>query len=36
VVNWLLLLPDLLDISVLAIVAYNIFITYAVLYLVPF
>ena len=35
-VNWWLLLPDILDVSALILICYNIFITYAVLYLVPF
>lgn len=36
VINWLLILTDLTDISAFFVVAYNIFITYAVLYLLPF
>jgi hypothetical protein len=33
VLNWLLFVPDLLDISAFAIVTYNIFMQYSVLYL---
>jgi hypothetical protein len=36
VVNWLLVAADITDIAAFVLVAYNIFIAYAVLYLVPF
>lgn len=35
-VNWWVSLVDAVEIAALAVVAYNIFITYAVLYLLPF
>ena len=36
IINWLLIPADFVDISLFCIVAYNIFIRYAVLYLLPF
>lgn len=34
--TWLSFLPDIIDLSAFTIVAYNIFITYSVLYIYPF
>ena len=36
VVNWMLILPDIADISAFVLVAFNIFMEYTVLYLLPF